>query len=40
MDYPTLLISGSLLILCIALFYLWIKAERRRRNKENVNNNK
>lgn len=27
MDYPTMLISGSLLIICIVLFYLWARAE-------------
>lgn len=28
-DYPSLLISGSLLIIAITFFYLWLRAENK-----------
>jgi len=27
MDFGSMIISGALLVVCIALFYLWLRAE-------------
>lgn len=37
MEFESLIISGSLFVVCVALFYLWLRAEGKFRNlKRNV----
>lgn len=38
MDYPIMLIGGGLLVVCIALLFLWLSAESRliRTKKKNI----
>ena len=33
MDYASMLVAGSLLIVCVALFYLWMRAESKARRR-------
>jgi hypothetical protein len=35
MDYPSMLLSGSLLIIAIVFFWLWIRAENRLKQRSN-----
>jgi len=39
MDYPSMLISGSLLIIAIIFFYMWLSAEEKikKLKREQVN---